>query len=395
MDPRTKFRDLINVGDLGTSAATRTATVPPRPPSDPDSNGGGASSETDEYSGPGRWAEGGINLEDDDPHPIRERASAPISDSAASDGSRTVKGDATSGSRDNLQIEGEHAEGLNIGIHDDQTLDAPLGDHGSLHTPVADDAFNPPDTPNSVQQYGGQGVYMVDGGRAPSASLNDNAAIIDSVKTLHVIDVDLALYMPINIDIAVNSSTPQYTASMGGDEPLGGNFTLPLQATNFDALGQHIFNVSDHDSVSSSVANSGGNSLFGGLVAINAGNPAISIALAINDAGISQSNSSAGFGAPNDNIIGAPSAFEPVGASEPMANKSFGSFATGNLNISDHDANSLSLANSGSNSVLGGLLALSVGNPAISQALSIDLASISQENVALDLDSDLGTDFTS
>ena len=78
-----------------------------------------------------------------------------------------------------------------------------------------------------------------------------------------------------------------------------------------------------------------------------------------------------------------------------MANKSFGSFATGNLNISDHDANSLSLANSGSNSVLGGLLALSVGNPAISQALSIDLASISQENLRLDFDSDLGTDFSS
>ena len=106
MDPRTKFRDLISVGDLGTSAATRTTTVPPRPPSDPDSNRGGASSETEEYSGSGRWAEDGINLEDDDPHPVRERASAPLSDSAASDGSPTVKGDATSGSRDNLQIEG-------------------------------------------------------------------------------------------------------------------------------------------------------------------------------------------------------------------------------------------------------------------------------------------------
>jgi hypothetical protein len=390
MDPRTKFRDLISVGDLGTSAATRTATVPPRPPSELDSTRGGTSSETEEYSGSGRWAEDGINLEG----PVRERASAPLSDSA-SEGSPTVKRDATSGSRDDLQIEGEHAEGLNIGIHDDQTFDASLGDHGSVHTPAAVDAFDPPDTPNSIQQYGGQGVYMVDSGRAPFASLNDNAAIIDDVKTLHVIDVDLALYMPINIDIAVNSSTAQYAASMGGDEPLGANFTLPFKATNFDALGQHIFSVSDHDSVSSSVANSGGNSLFGGLVAINAGNPAISIALAINDAGISQSNSSAGFGAPNENIIGAPSAFEPGGGSELMANKSFGSFATGNLNISDHDANSLSLANSGSNSVLGGLLALSVGNPAISQAVSIDLASISQENMRLDFDSDLGTDFSS
>jgi hypothetical protein len=306
-----------------------------------------------------------------------------------------VKGDATSGSRDNLQIEGEHAEGVNTGIHDDQTLDASLGDHGSVR-PVAVDAFDPPDTANSVQQYGGQGVVMVDGGRAPFASLNDNAAIIDSVKTLHVIDVDLALHMPINIDIAVNSSTHQYTVSMGGDDPLGGNFTLPFKATHFDALGQHIFSVSDHDSVSSSVANSGGNSLFGGLVAINAGNPAISIALAINNAPVSQSNSSAGVGAaPNDNTTGAPSAFGSIGGSESMANKSFGSFATGNLNVSDHDASSLSLANSGSNSVLGGLLALSVENPAISQALSIDLASISQENIWLDFDSDLGTDLTS
>jgi hypothetical protein len=180
---------------------------------------------------------------------------------------------------------------------------------------------------------------------------------------------------------------------MGGDEPLGGNFTVPFEATNFGALGQHIFSVSDHDSVSSSVANSGGNSLFGGLVAINAGNPAISIALAINNAAISQSNSSAGV--PNDNTTGAPSALGSGGGSELMANKSFGSFATSNLNISDHDANSLSLANSGSNSVLGGLLALSVANPAISQALSIDLASISQENMRLDFDSDLGTDFSS
>ena len=90
-----------------------------------------------------------------------------------------------------------------------------------------------PTRTNSVQQYGGQGVYMVDGGRAPFASLNDNAAIIDSVKTLPVIDVDLALYMPINIDIAVNSSTPQYTASMGGDEPLDGNFTVPIQGDEF------------------------------------------------------------------------------------------------------------------------------------------------------------------
>ena len=126
--------------------------------------------------------------------------------------------------------------------------------------------------------------------------------------------------------------------------------------------------------MSSSVANSGSNSLFGGLVAINAGNPAISIALAINDAGISQSNSWQDLVPRTTTPLEHQALLRLSGEVEPMANKSFGSFAMGNLNISDHDANSLSLANSGSNSVLRGLLALSVGNPAISQALSIDLA---------------------
>jgi hypothetical protein len=378
MDPRTKFRDLISLGDLGTNAATRTATVTPRPPSDPDSNMGGAYSEAEEYSGRYRAPEEELSLGDGDAHPVRERASDPLFDNAPRDGSPSKKEGATSGSRDDLPIEGADAGGVGIGMHDDQRFDgSEVGEYGPAQTPVTVGAFDAGNdttnsaTPTFLLQHGGQGVFMVDGGDARIQLGDDNGdAIVDGVKTLHEIDVDLALYMPINIEIAVNSSTPQYTASMAGDELFKGNpFTLPYKATDFSSLGQHNFSVSDNDAVSSSGANSGGNSLFGGLVAINAGNPAISIALAINDASISQSNSAPGVG-------------------EPMVNKPFGSLETGNLNLSDHDASSLSLANSGSNSVLGGLLALSVGNPAISQALSINLAPMEQGNIGLDFDSD-------
>ena len=224
MDPRTKFRDLISVGDLGPSAPTRTATVTPRPPSDPDSNRGGPSSETEECSGSGRSAEEGLSLGDDDAHPVRERASARLSDSAAPDGSPSKKRGATSGSQDDLPIEGATAGSVSIGMHDDQRFDhSQVGERGPAHTSIPVGAFDAPDnhsaqstTPNFLPHYGGQGVYMVDGGGGRFASLNDNGdTTIDSVKTLHGIDVNLSLYMPINIDIAVNLNPPVYGINGG------------------------------------------------------------------------------------------------------------------------------------------------------------------------------------
>ena len=389
MEPRTKIRDVITAGDLGTSAATRTATVTPPPPSDPASTRGGPPFETHTL---GRPAEEGLSTRDDDIHPVRERASAPLSDTAAADGSSTKKGGAASGRGDDHLIEGVDPGRVDNGMHDDQRFDQAQAAEQAAHRPVAAGAADTPgndspksDTPNFLQHFGGQGIYMDFGGEDFVSVHNNGNAIIDSGKTLHAIDIDFALYMPINIDIAVNSSSYDYTASMTGDELSQG------KATNFSSLEQYNFSVSDDDAVSSSVANSGGNSLFGGLVAINAGNPAISIALAINDASINQSNSLEGSGGPNDNAT-VSSALEPLAEGVPMADK-FGSLPTGNLNISEHDANSLSVANSGFNSVHGGLLALSVGNPAISQAVSIDVAPINQANLAPEFNSDLVTDF--
>ena len=135
-----------------------------------------------------------------------------------------MKRDATSGSRDDLQIEGATRRSVNIGIHDDQTFDhSPVGEHGSVHTPVPVDAF---DAPDNIQHKAPRqtfshitvvraSIWSMAGVHVSHHSTTTHT-IIDSVKTLHGIDVDLSLYMPINIDIAVNSSTHQYTASMGG-----------------------------------------------------------------------------------------------------------------------------------------------------------------------------------
>ena len=182
---------------------------------------------------------------------------------------------------------------------------------------------------------------------------------------------------------------------MAGDELSDENFTLPYKATNFSSLGQHNFSGSDHDAVSASDANSGGNSLFGGLVAINAGNPAISIALALNDVSISQNISSEAVGASNaqDNKTGVPTGVEPVEGNKPVATKPFGSLVMDTLNISDHDANAFSLANSGGNSVIGGLLAINAGNPTMSYALGINSAPVTQQNTGHDLNGEFKNDF--
>ena len=69
-----------------------------------------------------------------------------------------------------------------------------------------------------------------------------------------------------------------------------------------------------------------------------------------------------------------------------MGNTNFTTFHQGNFNISDHDANAVSAANSGGN-VVAGLLAANLGNPATSTAAGVNVAPITQSNTALDLDS--------
>ena len=58
---------------------------------------------------------------------------------------------------------------------------------------------------------------------------------------------------------------------------------------NFTTLKQTNFNLSDHDAEATSVANSGYNDVHG-LLAVNAGNPAVSTPTAVNIAPIHQSN---------------------------------------------------------------------------------------------------------
>lgn len=69
-----------------------------------------------------------------------------------------------------------------------------------------------------------------------------------------------------------------------------------------------------------------------------------------------------------------------------MPNTNFSNYLQSNLNLSDHDANAVSAANSGGNAVVGGLLAVNAGNPAISTAVGVNLAPITQSNAVLDLD---------
>lgn len=61
------------------------------------------------------------------------------------------------------------------------------------------------------------------------------------------------------------------------------------------------------------------------------------------------------------------------------------SIIQGNFNISDHDANSAAVANSGGNGVAG-LVALNAANPANATSAAVNLAPVEQSNTALDLD---------
>ena len=69
-----------------------------------------------------------------------------------------------------------------------------------------------------------------------------------------------------------------------------------------------------------------------------------------------------------------------------MPNTNFSAFLQGIANISDHDASANSGANSGDNAVVGGLVAINAGNPAISTAVAVNLSPITQSNVGVDLD---------
>ena len=54
----------------------------------------------------------------------------------------------------------------------------------------------------------------------------------------------------------------------------------------------------------------------------------------------------------------------------------------GGINVADAD----SIANSGNNHVLGGLLAVNAGNPAVSTAAALNIAPVTQTNIAIDPD---------
>ena len=69
-----------------------------------------------------------------------------------------------------------------------------------------------------------------------------------------------------------------------------------------------------------------------------------------------------------------------------MPNTHFSTFLQGIANVSDHDAGAISGADSGNNAVVGGLLAINAGNPAISTAVAVNLSPITQSNVGIDLD---------
>jgi len=75
-----------------------------------------------------------------------------------------------------------------------------------------------------------------------------------------------------------------------------------------------------------------------------------------------------------------------------MANTNWTTIFQGNANLSDHDANAVSGANSGGNLVVGGLAAINAANPATSTAAAANLAPVTQTNAAADFDAILDPD---
>lgn len=77
-----------------------------------------------------------------------------------------------------------------------------------------------------------------------------------------------------------------------------------------------------------------------------------------------------------------------------MNNLNWTSFYQKNFNYSDNDAVAASLADSGGNLVLGGLVGANILNPATSTAAGVNISPVTQSNLATDLDSilDAGID---
>lgn len=62
------------------------------------------------------------------------------------------------------------------------------------------------------------------------------------------------------------------------------------------------------------------------------------------------------------------------------------------MNESGHDATAAAAADTGGNSIMGGLLSLNALNPATSTAAGVNLSPITQANVGSDIDSILDAD---
>lgn len=79
-----------------------------------------------------------------------------------------------------------------------------------------------------------------------------------------------------------------------------------------------------------------------------------------------------------------------------MPNGIYSLFDQANWNVSDHDAEAGAAADSGSNDVLAGLIAINAGNLATATAAAVNVSPVTQVNLALDLDSiidgDIGAD---
>lgn len=73
--------------------------------------------------------------------------------------------------------------------------------------------------------------------------------------------------------------------------------------TNWSSINQGNFNISNHDAISLAAADSGQNAVVGGLLAVNALNPATATSLAANVSPITQSNVAASVASLFDNDV--------------------------------------------------------------------------------------------
>ena len=248
--------------------------------------------------------------------------------------------------------------------------------------------------PASWGQAGSPLLHSVDGSIATFARPLQNGVPADPVSDGNdahgftgifvgvVVDIDLSIYSPVNIAIAGPDGTalayqvnaPSFSESAPHGLGGAGSFGLFLQegglvgvngaglpGTQHGYLHQTNLNISDHDANAFSSANSGVNTL-GGALAFNVANPAVSTATGINFAPVAQTNGAFGGRGVDDFGIGHS--------------------GQSNVNLSDHDAGALSGANSGANSIIGGLLAINAANPSISTAIGLNFSPVLQSDAA-------------